>query len=68
MKLSEIVSAAPGLAIYAEIALVLFLIAFVAVIAQVTSKTGRSKWQGAEALPLDESDDVSMNTTKVEPR
>lgn len=67
MKLSEIVSAANGLAVYAEIALVLFLMAFAAIVVQVFSKRNRSGWEGAEKMPLlDGSDDVLPRTTKVD--
>lgn len=56
MKLSDIVGAATGLAIYAEIALVLFLAAFVAVFVQVVSKARRADWDEAESLPLSDGD------------
>lgn len=67
MKLSEIVSAASGLAVYAEVALVLFLAAFAAIVTQVFSKQNRSEWKEAETMPLlDGSDDVVAKITKAE--
>lgn len=57
MKLSDIVSAAHGLAIYAEIALVLFLVAFAAVLVQIASKKRAPEWERARSLPLSDSDD-----------
>jgi hypothetical protein len=52
MKLSDIVSAASGLAVYAEVALVLFFAAFVTVLVQVASKRRAKDWEEASALPL----------------
>lgn len=54
MKLSDVVSHA-GLAIYAEVALVIFALAFVAVLFQITRK--RHGFDAAAALPL--ADDVA---------
>ena len=59
MRLSDIVGAATGLAVYAEVALVIFLLAFVAVVAQVFSKTRRTDWKEASALPLSEEDAIT---------
>lgn len=55
MKLSEIVGAA-GLAIYAEVALVIFLFAFVAIVIHVTSKANRADFDAAGSLPLSDGD------------
>jgi hypothetical protein len=52
MKLSDIVSAAHGLVIYPEVALVLFLIAFIAVLVQIASGKRATEWERARALPL----------------
>jgi hypothetical protein len=54
MKLSEIVGAAHGLAVYAEVALVLFFAAFVAVLVQVSSKKRAAEWKAAGSLPLED--------------
>jgi hypothetical protein len=54
MKLSDIVSAAQGLAVYAEVALLLFFAAFLAVLVQVTSKKRASEWEAAGSLPLED--------------
>ncbi len=56
MNLSEVVGAT-GLAIYPEIALVLFLVAFAAVLVQVASRKRGNEWEGARTLPLTDSDD-----------
>ena len=52
MKLSDIMSAA-GLAIYAEIALVIFFVVFLLVVWRVLR--GKREWQRARYLPLDDS-------------
>jgi hypothetical protein len=57
MKLSDIVGAASGLAIYAEIGLVLFLGAFIAVLFQVASRSRAKDWEEARALPLSDSNE-----------
>jgi hypothetical protein len=56
MKLSDIVSAAQGLAVYAEVALVLFLVAFAAVLVQITSSKRAPEWERARHLPLADLD------------
>jgi hypothetical protein len=56
MRLSDIVGAATGLAIYAEIGLVLFLGAFVAILFQVASRSRAKDWEEARTLPLSDSD------------
>jgi hypothetical protein len=53
MKLSEIVSAAHGLVIYPEIALVLFLAVFAVVLVKVASKSNAREWEHASKLPLE---------------
>jgi cbb3-type cytochrome oxidase subunit 3 len=50
MKLSDVMSAA-NLAAYAEVALLIFFLVFVAVIVYVLR--GRKEWQRARYLPLD---------------
>lgn len=57
MKLSDVVGAA-GLAGYAEVALVLFLLAFAAIVTQVLSRKHAPEWKRAAALPLTESDEA----------
>jgi hypothetical protein len=52
MKLSDVVSAAQGLAIYAEAALVLFLAAFVAVALRLASRKHRDELEETRLLPL----------------
>ncbi len=54
MNLSEIVSAASGLAIYAEVAMVLFMVAFLAVLVQVFAKRRQAEWNRAASLALDD--------------
>jgi hypothetical protein len=56
MKLSDVVGAA-GLAGYAEIALVLFLFAFAAIVTQVVSRKRAPEWKRAASLPLGDSDE-----------
>lgn len=53
MKLSDIMSAA-GLAIYAEWALVLFLLAFLGIVAWAFSPSRRDALEANAQLPLDE--------------
>lgn len=60
MKLSEIVGAAKGLAVYAEIGLVLFLLAFTAVLIQVLSKKNQGEFASAQSLPLESDDGASF--------
>ena len=58
MSLTEIMSAA-GLSRYAEVGLVLFLIAFVLVIARITIPGERRSWERAARLPLDDDQSTS---------
>lgn len=53
MKLSDIMGAA-GLSFYAEVALVLFLAAFLGVTWWVFRGANRERWQRAAMLPLDD--------------
>ena len=61
MKLSDVVSGASGLAIYAEVALVLFLVAFIAVLVQIASKRPAADFEHTRDLPL-EDDEPSPET------
>lgn len=54
MRLSDIMSAA-GLAFYAEVALCLFMLAFVLIALGIVARRNRSTWERARWLPL--SDD-----------
>lgn len=60
MKLSEIVGAATGLAVYAEIGLVLFLVAFTVVLVQVLSKANQGEFRTAKTLPLESDDGTTI--------
>ncbi len=53
MSLSDAVSGS-GLAFYAEVALVLFLIAFVAVLIQVSGSKKKDRYREQSALPLED--------------
>lgn len=53
MKLSDIMGHA-GLSIYAEVALILFLAAFVGIAWWVLRPAARDRWQQAARLPLDD--------------
>jgi cbb3-type cytochrome oxidase subunit 3 len=54
VKLSDVMSAA-GLAGFAEVALVLFMIVFAAVCLSVLSKSNAGRLEAARHLPLDET-------------
>jgi cbb3-type cytochrome oxidase subunit 3 len=54
VKLSDVMSAM-RLEIYAEVALVLFLIAFFLVLVQILASKNKSGWQRARFLPLDDA-------------
>lgn len=58
MKLSDIMSGA-GLSIYAEIALVIFLAAFVAIVVRTFAPSRRRAMDEAARLPLDDGRTVS---------
>ncbi len=53
MSLSDIMSNA-GLAIYAEIALVIFVLVFIGVVARVLAPSRRRHWEETGQLPLDD--------------
>lgn len=53
MKLSDIMSHA-GLSVYAEVALVLFLLAFVGIVWWVFRPSARDRWKQAAQIPLDD--------------
>ncbi len=53
MKLSDIMGNA-GLSFYAEVALLLFLLAFLGITWWVFRPAARTRWQQAARLPLDE--------------
>lgn len=55
MKLSDVVSAA-GLAWYAEVALILFLLAFIGVVVWVSRPSRRATYDDASRLPLDDGE------------
>lgn len=61
MKLSDVVSHATGLAIYAEIGMVLFLIAFVLIWVDVMRKQRRPLLQDQSMLPLDDGTTVKAD-------
>lgn len=60
MRLSEIVSAA-GLHVYAEIALILFLMAFVVVLFDVVAKRHVKDFDHASSLPLEDGSPAPGN-------
>lgn len=53
MRLSDIMSAA-GLALYAEVALALFVLAYALIALGVVSRRNRDTWERARWLPLSE--------------
>ncbi|MHB1328792.1 MAG: cbb3-type cytochrome oxidase subunit 3 [Gemmatimonadales bacterium] len=61
MKLSDIMSNA-GLSTYAQIALVLFLIAFVLIVWWVFRPSARSRWRADKMIPLDDGQNASLPT------
>lgn len=52
MSLTDVMSGA-GLAVYAEIALVLFLLIFTVVLATIVSRARNVAWEQAKQLPLE---------------
>ena len=56
MRLSDVMSAMQ-LSAYAEVALVLFLLAFVAIAVHVIRAPGAEAWESARHLPLDPNED-----------
>jgi cbb3-type cytochrome oxidase subunit 3 len=57
MRLSDIMSAL-HLSTYAEVALVLFLVAFAAITLHVFRRQNAGEWELARHLPLDATDDA----------
>ena len=53
MKLSDIMANA-GLSIYAEVALVLFMLAFLGVVWWVLRRANTARWKRAAQMPLDD--------------
>jgi cbb3-type cytochrome oxidase subunit 3 len=53
MRLSDIMSNA-GLAGYAEIALILFMVAFIAIVIRIFRPSRRNEMQAAARMPLDD--------------
>lgn len=64
MSLSDIMSSA-GLALYAEVALVLFLLVFIVVVVRLLLPSRRRELDEASRLPLD---DDRSTTTRSAPR
>lgn len=54
MKLSDIMSHA-GLAGYAEVAMVLFILAFAGIVWWVLRPANRNRWRQEAAMPLDDT-------------
>ena len=61
MRLSDVISAMQ-LSHYAEIALVLFLLAFMAIALQLFGKRNQREWEAARRLPLREDGDGTDET------
>ena len=53
MKLSDIMANA-GLSIYAEVALVLFMLAFLGIVWWVLRRANTARWKSAAQMPLDD--------------
>jgi cbb3-type cytochrome oxidase subunit 3 len=53
MKLSDIMANA-GLSIYAEVALVLFMLAFLGILWWVFRRANTARWNAAAQMPLDD--------------
>jgi len=58
MRLSEIMSQA-GLAFYAEVALVIFFVIFVAVVLRVLAPSRKADYDAAARIPLDDETPVT---------
>ena len=63
MKLSDIMSAA-NLTVYPRIALILFLLAFIVVVARLLLFGNPAKWKHDAALPLDDINDRFANKSR----
>jgi cbb3-type cytochrome oxidase subunit 3 len=61
VKLSDIVGNA-GLAVYAEIALVLFVLAFLGVVWWVFRPATQARWKSDAMMPLDDETPVERRT------
>jgi cbb3-type cytochrome oxidase subunit 3 len=61
MKLSDVMSHA-GLAVYAEVALILFFLAFVVVVVRVLRWSNREELDHVSHLPLDDDGDDTHRT------
>ena len=53
MRLSDIMANA-GLSMYAEVALVLFLLAFLVIVWWVFRRANKARWKSAAQMPLDD--------------
>lgn len=63
MKLSDIMSAA-NLTIYPRIALILFILAFIVVVARLLLSRDTAKWEHDASLPLDDVNDRFANSSR----
>lgn len=63
MKLSDIMSAA-DLTIYPRIALILFLVAFIGVVARLSLSGNSAAWAHDAALPLEDVNDRFTNSSR----
>jgi cbb3-type cytochrome oxidase subunit 3 len=63
MKLSDIMSAA-GLSWYAEVALVLFMLAFVLVLWRIFRPSAKARYDVAARMPLDDEHPQTPRTPK----
>lgn len=61
MKLSDIMSSM-GLASYAEVALVIFFVVFLAVVAHVMNRRNTERFERARHLPLDDGKNAPLRT------
>jgi cbb3-type cytochrome oxidase subunit 3 len=62
VRLSDVVSHS-GLALYAEVALVIFFVVFVVVLWRIFTPGRRSEYEAASRLPLDD-DDPTLGGTR----
>jgi hypothetical protein len=65
VKLSDVMSAM-GLGAYAEVALVLFMAAFVAIAIHLFARRNAGEWERAGRLPLDSSPDAPPTTSRTQ--
>jgi cbb3-type cytochrome oxidase subunit 3 len=66
MRLTDVMSHA-GLAIYAEVAMVLFLIAFGIIVVRTFWPSRRDEMDRASRLPLEEDDPAERSATGAKP-